>query len=335
MPGIDLIIDWLLPAVATIVVAGIVLWSLRRVIADEPSTRVVRQLVSVAVIVFANIALVLALPLDDSTTGQLLSLFGLVVTAIIALSSTTFVSNAMAGFMLRSVGSFHPGDFIRVGENFGRVTEKGLLHTEIQSEDRDLITLPNLYLMTQPVRVIRTSGTLISAEVTLGYDVHRHRVRDLLKAAAAAAELAEPFVQILELGDHAVRYRVYGFLEDVGNLVTKRTELRAQMLDHLHGDGVEIVSPAFMNQRQLQPGQRMIPVKRVVREEEDSHAEQLMFDKAEFAARIGRLRAEREELRAEIEALDIADSDARAREVAWRERQIEHLQNIIDALESA
>ncbi len=78
----------------------------------------------------------------------------------------------------------------------------------------------------------------------------------------------------------------------------------------------------------------MIPVKRVVREEEDSHAEQLMFDKAEFAARIGRLRAEREELRAEIEALDIADSDARAREVAWRERQIEHLQNIIDALES-
>ena len=123
--------------------------------------------------------------------------------------------------MLRSVGSFHPGDFIRVGENFGRVTEKGLVHTEIQSEDRDLITLPNLYLMNQPVGVIRTSGTLISAEVTLGYDVHRLRVRDLLKSAAEAAELSGPFVQILELGDHAIRYRVYGFLEDVANLVTK------------------------------------------------------------------------------------------------------------------
>lgn len=335
MPGVDLIIDWLLPAVATIVIAGAVLWGLRRVIADEPSTRIVRQLVSLAVIALANIALVLALPLDESTTGQLLSLFGLVVTAIIALSSTTFVSNAMAGFMLRSVGSFHPGDFIRVGENFGRVTEKGLLHTEIQSEDRDLITLPNLYLMTQPVRVIRSSGTLISAEVTLGYDVHRHRARDLLKSAAEAAELTDPFVQILDLGDHAVRYRVYGFLEDLANLVTKRTELRSQMLDHLHADGVEIVSPSFMNQRRLDPDQRMIPAARAVREEEDSHAEQLMFDKAEFAARIGRLRAERDELKAEIESLDMADGDARAREVAWRERQIEHLQHIIDALDNA
>lgn len=335
MPGVDLIIDWLLPAVATIVIAGAVLWGLRRVIADEPSTRIVRQLVSLAVIALANIALVLALPLDESTTGQLLSLFGLVVTAIIALSSTTFVSNAMAGFMLRSVGSFHPGDFIRVGENFGRVIEKGLLHTEIQSEDRDLITLPNLYLMTQPVRVIRSSGTLISAEVTLGYDVHRHRARDLLKSAAEAAELTDPFVQILDLGDHAVRYRVYGFLEDLANLVTKRTELRSQMLDHLHADGVEIVSPSFMNQRRLDPDQRMIPAARAVREEEDSHAEQLMFDKAEFAARIGRLRAERDELKAEIESLDMADGDARAREVAWRERQIEHLQHIIDALDNA
>ena len=33
------------------------------------------------------------------------------------------------------MGGFHPGDFIRIGEQFGRVTEKGLLHTEIQSEE--------------------------------------------------------------------------------------------------------------------------------------------------------------------------------------------------------
>ena len=104
------------PFAATVGVAAVVLWSLRRLIPNEPATRVLRQLVSVAVIIVANVALVLALPMESSTTGQLLSLFGLVVTAIIALSSTTFVSNAMAGFMLRSVGSFHPGDFIRVGD---------------------------------------------------------------------------------------------------------------------------------------------------------------------------------------------------------------------------
>ncbi|MGE0625864.1 MAG: mechanosensitive ion channel family protein [Pseudomonadales bacterium] len=333
----DLLFDWLLPGGATLVIAGVLFWSLRRAIPDEPATRIIRQLVGVAVIVIANIALVLALPFDSTTTGQLLSLFGLVITAVIALSSTTFVSNAMAGLMLRYVGGFHPGDFIRVGEEFGRVTEKGLLHTEIQSEDRDLITLPNLFVMNQPVRVVRSSGTLISADVSLGYDVHRKRVRDRLKEAALDAELSDPFVQITSLGDYSVSYRVYGFLEDVSNLVTKRTDLRSRMLDRLHEDGIEIVSPSFMNQRRLDPAQRLVPASTEAAAgdgaKEDSHAEQLMFDKAEVAARVSELRVKRDELQAELAALDTADESQLERERGWRERQIGYLQDMIDTME--
>lgn len=336
MDWISLLTEWLLPIAATVAIAAVVLLILRRAIPDESGTRVIRQLVSVAVIVFANIALVLAMPLDSATTGQLLSLFGLVITATIALSSTTFISNAMAGFMLRAVGGFHPGDFIRVGENFGRVTQKGLLHTEIQSEDRDLITLPNLFIMNQPVRVVRSSGTLVSAEVSLGYDVHRHRVRDLLKQAAETALLTEPFVQITALGDDSVTYRIYGFLEDVTNLVTKRSELRGKMLDSLHEDGVEIVSPNFMNQRRLDSTSPVRPPedRQADPTGEDSHAEELMFDKAELAARVQRLRSKRDELKEELGNLNPADEDERARETGWRERQIVHLDDIIKALEN-
>jgi small-conductance mechanosensitive channel len=327
------LLAWLVPIGATVLITAGIFWTARRAIPDEPATRVIRQLASIAVIALAIVALILALPLDSNTTGQLLSLFGLVVTAVIALSSTTFVSNAMAGLMLRSVGGFHPGDFIRVGEQFGRVTEKGLLHTEIQSEDRDLVTLPNLFIMTQPVRVVRSSGTLVSADVSLGYDVHRHRIRDLLKQAATEAQLADPFVQITALGDFSVTYRVYGFLEDVGNLVTKRTELRGKMLDALHGDGIEIVSPNYMNQRQLAAGRQVIPPPPPAEADEDTHAEELMFDKAELAARISHLRAKRDELQAELASLEVEDESARERETRWRERQIEHLQDIIDTME--
>jgi small-conductance mechanosensitive channel len=334
MNWIALLREWLLPVAATLGVTAILLFIVRRLIPDEPTTRIVRQLITVSVLVVANVALILAMPLDSATTGQLLSLFGLVLTAVIALSSTTFVSNAMAGLMLRAVGGFQPGDFIRIGENFGRVTQKGLLHTEIQSEDRDLITLPNLFVMNQPVRVVRTSGTLISADVSLGYDIHRHRIRDLLKLAAEDAALTDPFVQITALGDHSVAYRVYGFLEDVSNLVTKRTELRGKMLDRLHGDGIEIVSPAFMNQRALDPTQQVRPPEERTVTDEDFHAESLMFDKAELAARIENLRTKRSELKAELETLDMSDEAERAREVHWRERQIEHLDDIINTLEN-
>jgi small-conductance mechanosensitive channel len=325
-----------MPAVAVAFTLGIFIWVIRRALPDEPDTRMLRQLCIVGAVLLSNIFLVLVLPLDGETRGQLLSLLGLVLTAIIALSSTTFVSNAMAGVMLRAVGGFHPGDFISVADHFGRVTERGLLHTEIQSEDRDLMTLPNLFLITHPVKVVRRSGTLISAEVSLGYEIPRKKVRDLLKAAAEEAGLSDPFLQIRALQDHAVAYRIYGLLEDVSSLVTKRSELYAMVLDHLHGGDVEIVSPSFVNQRRPDPAQRRLPEPTVTTsaDEDADQPERIMFDKAEVAARLNELREQRDTLAEEIKSLgqQVGDS-ASEREIVWREQQIAALEKFIATLE--
>ena len=123
------ILHWAFPAVATFVVTGAVLWTVHRALPQEPSANLIRQLLNIVVVLLSMVALVLVLPFASDTRGQLLSLFGLVITAVIALASTTFVSNAMAGVALRAVGSFKPGDFIQVADHFGRVTEKALLHT--------------------------------------------------------------------------------------------------------------------------------------------------------------------------------------------------------------
>ena len=287
--------------------------------------------------VVAIIVVLLVLPFDDETQGQLISLFGLVLTAIVALASTNFASNAMSGLMLRAVGSFQTGDFIRVDTHFGRVTEKSLLHTEIQTEDRDLITLPNLYLINHPLRVVRSSGTLVSCDVSLGYDVHRRKVSSLLREAAEAAELEEPFVQITALGDFSVNYRVSGFLRDVESLVSRRTTLRARVLDRLHEGGVEIVSPSFMNQRPAPSDHPVMPARYYGGE--DDHidgAEKLMFDKAELASRLERLRAQREQLATELQELKdaLVDKDdpeygQQTMEVTWRGKQIEALDALL------
>ena len=159
-----------------------------------------RQSFVLVVSIIGLAALIVSLPIASDNRSQLLTLYGLVLTAIITISSTTLASNMMAGLMLRSVKNFRLGDFIRVGEHFGRVTERDLFHTEIQTEDRDLITLPNMYLVTQPVRVIRADGTIVSCEVSLGYDDAPATIEPLLIAAAEKCELQEPFVQIQELG---------------------------------------------------------------------------------------------------------------------------------------
>ena len=131
----------------------------------------------------------------------------------------------MAGMMLRAVRSFRPGDFIRVGDYFRRVSEQGLFHVEIQTEDRDLTTMPNLYLVTNPFKVIRSSGTIISAEVSLGYDIPRTKIESLLIEAALAVQLEEPFVLVTELGDFAVTYRISGLFPKVKHILSTRSAL--------------------------------------------------------------------------------------------------------------
>ncbi len=323
------ILIWLVPIVATLATTAFGLWLINRSWQHQADSRLKRQTSFMLLAILTIIVLVLALPFERETQGQLLSLFGLVLTAVVALASSNFASNAMAGLMLGAVGSFKTGDFIRVDSHFGRVTEKSLLHTEIQTEDRDLITLPNLYLITHPIRVVRGSGTLISCDVSLGYDVHRRQITDLLRAAATKAELADRFVQITALGDFAVSYRVSGFLEDVRSLVSKRTGLHAKVLDTLHQAGVEIVSPNFMNQRPVAPDQPIMPTRYYgsLTEDNMAAAEELMFDKAELAARMAKLREQREHLTNELAELKDAAGDDM--EINWRTKQLEALDELL------
>lgn len=287
-----------------------------------------RRQMTTLVLALLGILIVILLVPSEKISAQLLGLFGLLLSAAIALSSTTFVGNAFAGMMLRAVRNFKPGDFIHVGDYFGRVSEQGLFHVEIQTEDRDLTTMPNLYLVTNPVKVIRASGTILTAEVSLGYDVPRDNVEQALLAAAESAGLQEPYVHILELGDFSVTYRVAGLLTDTTHLISARSRLRALMLDSLHRSSIEIVSPTFMNTRAIPEQRQFIPPVGVAKQPRiaDAAAEKIAFDKAEEAATIEKLRETQEELAKEIAA------NKEAREKTSSDTEKDRLAKAIDHL---
>jgi len=249
------------------------------------------------------LGLIISLPVSDQIRTGLLSLIGISFAALITLGSTTIFSNFMAGVMMHHVRSFRPGDYIRVGEHVGRVSDKGIFHVEIQTEDRDLITLPNSYLITNPVRVVRTSGTVISCELSLGYNVPHAEVEPLLLRAIEETGLVDGFVQVILLGDFAVTYRACGLLEDTKRLITQRSNLKENVLDTLHHAGVEIVSPSFMNQRQVE--EAVIPDRvRSLAPESGNSPEDMIFDKADDAQRLGNIRESLAEAKARIKELD-------------------------------
>ncbi|MEM6334052.1 MAG: mechanosensitive ion channel domain-containing protein [Planctomycetota bacterium] len=279
---------------------------------NAPERRLPGQITLLVLTLLGVIVVVMALPggpdgpVSEDTRGNLLGLIGLAVTALITLSSTTLAANALAGLMLRATAPFKGGDWVRVGEHFGRVTHRALFHTEVQTEDKDVLSLPNLYLATNPVRIVLEEGTIVSAEVSLGYDTPHHLAEFLLIRAAERAELKKPFVWIIDLQDHAVVYRIAGLLEEVSSLISARSRLRACMLDTLHSGGVEIASPSLMVQRRATLQDTVIPKvdhRGTASQRPGGSVEAEVFDKAEQAARVGELEKERDALQHQLKKL--------------------------------
>ena len=252
----------------------------------------IRSIILFCIGLIGAIAIILSLPMSPTLKGQVTNLIGIVLAAALSLSSATFLGNVMAGIMLGMVKSFKPGDFVLVNDIFGRVTEKGLLHTEIQTEDRGLTTLPNLFLTNNPVKVTRSTGAYISSMCSLGYDVSRVKIEKCLLDAAKKAELDEPFVHIIELGDFSVVYKVSGLLKDNRTIISSKSKLNAMILDSLHEANIEIMSPNFVNQRQIKDEPPAIPKKLKQSEKEEAKkldnvsTEHVMFDKAQEAETI-------------------------------------------------
>lgn len=303
----------LLPSGIVLVASGAVLWGCHwLLIGRRPELGSERkfplQILLLTLTIVGILAIVITLPIAESSRNQIIGLIGILISGTIAFSSTNIIANLMAGVLLRITKPFRTGDFVRVGEFFGRVTERGLFDTEIQSESRELIAIPNTYLVKNPVSTIRSSGAIVSATLSLGYDVNHLQIEPLLIKAAEESGLKDPFVHIIELGNFSITYRASGLLEEVKGILTARSNLFRAILETLHGQGIEIMSPSFMNQRQIGNDQKIVPIfVKTAPAEEAAIAEEIIFDKAELAEQI---EIEKEALIEDIKIMELALKEA-------------------------
>lgn len=327
---IALLHKWL-PFIITLAVTGGILylanWLMFRQYTNAEK-KFPRQILMVVLILFALVACILALPLSEKTTIQVLSLVGLIISGLLAFSSTTIFGNLVAGIMMRFTQPFHTGDFIEVNGHFGRITERSLFDCEIQTPTRELIAIPNSVLVANAISVVRKSGTIIFADISLGYDVHHELIESLLIEAAEKTGLQEPFVHVTSLGDFSVSYKVSGLLVEVKSLLTMRSNLYRQVLDTLHNNGVEIMSPNFVNQYKLADDYRALPKQRrrsfFKEPETEVAAEDIVFDKAEEAEQKENQKAE---LKEQIKELEAQASEAEKEQKEKIKTQLDNLKD--------
>ena len=256
-------------------------WIFKKLKFNKVSGNILKNSIAALIIFVGLLIFILSFPIDKTLKGQILSFLAIVVSAGIALSSTTVLGNLIAGIMNNSMNRFRNGDLIKIGDLQGRVTKKSIFHTEIQLEDSNFITIPNLYIATNPVKLTRKTDTVISTSVSLGYNISRITIEESLKEAAILTGLTDPYVYLTNLGDFSVSYKIHGFLEDSSKYFSTNSLLNANVMDVLHKRKIEIVSPAFMNQINVND-KVFIPEELIKNKisKDGKKPEDLIFDKA-------------------------------------------------------
>ncbi len=335
MEGILSYLTSFIVVVGTVALIFLVRFFFRNTLESTKKWPYQRQLLTAGIVLLGLFLAIGFLPLESQVKNQILSVLGILFSAIIALSSTTLVGNTMAGIMLRMMHEFRGGDFIEMDTLIGRVTDFGIFHTEIQQVNRDVVSIPNILLVQKAVKVTRRDGTFINLAVLLAYTEDHIQVEEALKEAALSCKLADPFVFIEEFLDHAVKYRLYGLLEDSIERLSKTSELHKAVLQTLHEKGMEIASPNLMDRREFSKEDQYIPKEpkqSKTPSKKEAVVEEKVFDKADEAQSLEDLRQAHEKLKKKLGAMKNGEDKAQkeklegqvkdiTKEIAEREKQ--------------
>jgi small-conductance mechanosensitive channel len=211
----------------------------------------------IARVVIVALGLVMAYPFIPGSDSQAFKGVSLFLGVLVSLGSTSVIGNLVAGIMVVYMRSFHVGDIIKVGEEFGRVVETDVLATRLRTPKNVEITIPNSTMISSNVinfsQRAREDGLILHTEVTIGYNTAWRQVHAmLLRAAARTSGLLKepaPFVLQRELGNFAVAYQINGYTHEPERMQRIYSELHRNILDEFNEFGVEIMTPSYEGDR--------------------------------------------------------------------------------------
>ena len=212
-----------------------------------------RRLISVVIWLFALSAAYPFLPGANSLAFKGISVFfGLMLT----LGSTGVMTHAMSGLVLIYSRALRKGDWIRLADNEGQVSEIGVLATKILTRENYIVTVPNAVVVSGKIINLSAEsadgGVNLTTSVTIGYDTPWRQVHALLELAARRTpgidQQIAPVVRKLGLLDWYTSYELQVRLLPTTKLPDGRNALHSSIIDVFNEYGVQIMSPNFVMQ---------------------------------------------------------------------------------------
>jgi small-conductance mechanosensitive channel len=209
-----------------------------------------RRLVTALVWLFA---LVVVYPYVPGSQTDAFKGVSVLVGLMITLGSSGLVTQIMGSFVITYSRALRVGDFVRIGDVEGTVTQLGLLSTKIKTLKQEEVTIPNALVIAQTTtdysRLADTEGVFTPTTVTIGYDAPWRQVHELLLRAAERTPglRAEPTPVVLQgaLQDFYVQYTLFVCLERQQSRPFTMGALHANIQDLFNEYGVQIMSPHY------------------------------------------------------------------------------------------
>ncbi len=177
-----------------------------------------------------------------------------VFSLIIGLAMQQTLGNIVNSFMLGLDQPFEVGDRIEVEGKIGSVVSVGILSTKILTHEENLVVIPNNSLVNSTViNHARGGGDGVGRRISLVQDIGvgygedidhvKYTVLKLMRECPYVISKPEPRVLLIELGDYAKVFRMYGWVEDYSDEFVARDWLLKNIDEKFSEEGIEIPFP--------------------------------------------------------------------------------------------
>lgn len=219
---------------------------------DKETMPTTRKLVAIAVWLFA---LAMAYPYLPGAQTEAFKGLSVLVGLMVSLGASSIIGQGAAGLILTYSRTIRVGEYVRIGDHEGTVTEMGMFTSRIRTGLGEELTLPNSMIAGTVTknysRAVQGRGYIVDTVVTIGYDTPWRQVEAMLLEAAKRTNgiLDTPTPRVFQTG-LADYYPVYRL---VGQAIPAQPRPRAEVLNMLHANiqdvfneyGVQIMSPNY------------------------------------------------------------------------------------------
>ncbi|BCS35722.1 hypothetical protein TBR22_A49560 [Luteitalea sp. TBR-22] len=177
---------------------------------------------------------------------QLTAAAGAVVLGL-ALQDT--LGNAIAGLALQADQPYKVGDWIRVGDHEGRVTQISWRSTVLRTRESTLVALPNSSIADGAIVNFSEPAppTRVFVDVGVTYTAPPNQVKAVIGEALAAVPLAmsspAPDVLVVDFANSAITYRARCFVQDMERASLAQDQMRTAIWYTFQRHGLDIPYP--------------------------------------------------------------------------------------------